>query len=129
MNDKYAWRLLYRESLFCIALNVPTIRALVLVVPHQVLRAAKVIEAFLKCVITFPFFIFLLWYVHGDAIEVFIGAGSLHACEALDLTSALAAKNLKDRGICLISKHETQSTSVQAGITQETRVHHCIDEL
>ena len=33
--------------------------------------------------------------VHGDATEVFIGAAGFHAGEALDLTPALAAKNLE----------------------------------
>ena len=70
-----------------------------------------------------------LRYVHGDAAEVFIGAASLHAGEALDLTPALAAKNLEQGGACLISKHETHPSAVKARVAEEARVDHGIQEL
>ena len=70
-----------------------------------------------------------LRYVHGDAAEVFIGAAGLHAGEALDLTPALAAKNLEQGGACLISKHETHPSAVKARVTEEARIDHSIQEL
>ena len=78
-----------------------------------------------------PLIIWLLplWYVHRDAAEVLIGAASLHAGEALDLTPALAAKYLEEGGTCLISKHETHPSAVEASVAEEARIDHGIQEL
>jgi len=97
VNDEDAGRLLDGKALFCVSLNVPAGCTLVLVVAQEVLRAAKIVKAFFEGVVADPLVIRLLSLrnVHGDATEVFIGAGGLHAVEALDLTSTLAAKNLE----------------------------------
>ena len=97
MNDENAGGLLDGEALLRVSLNVPAGRTLVLVVPQEVLRAAKVVKAFFEGVVADPLVIRLLSLrdVHGDATEVFIGAAGFHAGEALDLAPALAAKNLE----------------------------------
>ena len=97
VNDEDAGGLLDGEALLCVPLNVPAGRTLVLVVTQEVLRAAEVVKAFFKGVVADPLVIRLLYLrdIHRDAAEVFIGAARLHAGEALDLTPALAAKNLE----------------------------------
>ena len=97
VNDEDPRRLLDGEALLRVSLYIPTGRALVLVLAQKVLRAAKVVKAFFEGVVPDPLLIRLLPLrdVHRDAAEVFIGATGLHAGEALDLTPALAPKNLE----------------------------------
>ena len=64
-----------------------------------------------------------------DAVQVLEGVRRILAVEALDLASTLSSEDLEDRGLRLISIHETHPSFVQLWRFLEARVRHGLQKL